>query len=57
MFRYIVQHITGMVSMVRNHFQKSSGPSKGKKIAPIATKSTKKPTKRKKSPVRAVKKA
>ena len=57
MFRRMVQHITGMVSMVRKHFQKSSGPSKGKKTATIAAKSTKKPTKRKKAPARAVKKA
>jgi hypothetical protein len=57
MFRSILRHVTGMVSMVRQRFQNSSGPSKGKKTATIATKSTKKPTKRKKSPVRAVKKA
>jgi len=31
MFRSILQHVTGMVSMVRKRFQKSSGPSKGKK--------------------------
>ena len=27
MFRSILQHVTGMVSMVRKRFQKSSGPS------------------------------
>ena len=54
MFRNILQHVTGMVSTLRQRFQKSSGPSKGKHTA---TASTKKPTKRKKSPGRAVKKA
>ena len=54
MFRNILQHVTGMVSTLRQRFQKSSGPFKGK---PTATASPKKPTKRKKSPVRAVKKA
>jgi hypothetical protein len=54
MFRNIVQHVTGMVSTLRQRFQKSSGPTKGKQTA---TASTKKPTKRKKASVRAVKKA
>jgi hypothetical protein len=53
MFRHIVQHVTGIVSTLRHRFQKSSGPFKGKQTA---TASTKKPTKRKQSPVRAVKK-
>ena len=54
MFRHIVQHVPGMVSTLRQRFQKSSGPFKGKQTA---TASTKKPTKRQQSPVRAVKKA
>jgi hypothetical protein len=54
MFRTIVQHVTGMVSTLRQRFQKSSGPSKTKKTV---TAVTKKRTKRKKSPVRAVKQA
>ena len=44
MFRNIWQHVTGMVSTLRQRFQKSSGPSKAKQTA---TASTKKPTKRK----------
>jgi hypothetical protein len=43
-----------MVSTLRQRFQQSAGPAKGKQTA---TASTKKPIKRKKSPVRAVKKA
>jgi len=54
MFRNIVQHVTGMVSTLRQRFQKSSGLSKTKKTV---TAVTKKPTRQKKSPVRAVKKA
>jgi hypothetical protein len=54
MLRHIVQHVTGMVSTLRQRFQKSSGPTKAKETVTAATK---KPTKRKKSPVRAVKKA
>jgi hypothetical protein len=54
MFRHIVQHVTGIVSTLRQRFQKSSRPSKTKKTVTAATK---KPTKRKKSPGRAVKKA
>jgi hypothetical protein len=54
MFRHIVQHVTGMVRTLRQRFQTSSGPAKGKHTATV---STKKPTKRKQSPVRAVKKA
>jgi hypothetical protein len=54
MFRTIVQHVTGMVSTLRQRFQQSSGPSKAKKTVTAATKQ---PTKRKKSPGRAVKKA
>ena len=54
MFRNIVQHVTRMVSTLRQRFQKSSGPTKAKKTV---TASTKKPTKRKQSPGRAVKKA
>jgi len=54
MFRHIVQHVTGIVSTLRHRFQTSSGPFKGKQTA---TASTKKSTKRKPSPVRAVKKA
>jgi hypothetical protein len=54
MFRNILQHVTGMVSTLRQRFQKSSGPSKAKKTVIAATK---KATKRKKSPGRAVKKA
>jgi hypothetical protein len=54
MFRNILQHVTGMVSTLRQRFQKSSGPAKGKHPA---TASMKKPTKRKHSPIRAVKKA
>jgi hypothetical protein len=54
MFRNILQHVTGMVSTLRQRFQKASGPSKAKKTV---TGATKKPTRRKQSPVRAVKKA
>ena len=54
MFRHIVQHVPGIVSTLRHRFQKSSGPSKAKKTVTAATK---KPTKRKQTPVRAVKKA
>jgi hypothetical protein len=54
MFRNMWQHVTGMVSTLRQRFQKSSGPSKAKKTVTAATK---KPTKRKQTPVRAVKKA
>ena len=54
MFWHIVQHGTGMVRTLRQRFQTSSGPAKGKHTA---TMSTKKPTKRKQSPVLAVKKA
>jgi hypothetical protein len=59
MFRNLLQHVTGMVSMVRKRLQKLSGPSKGKKTPTraTATKSTKKPTKRQKASVRVVKKA
>ena len=63
MFRNLWQHVTGMVSTLRQRFQKSSGPAKGKhpvrpaKGQQTATASTQKPTKRKKSPVRAVKRA
>ena len=52
MFRHILQQVTGMVRTLRQRFQKSSGPSKKTVIA-----ATKKATKRKKSPGRAVKKA
>ena len=31
MFRHILQHVTGMVRTLRQRFQKSSGPFKGKK--------------------------
>jgi hypothetical protein len=54
MFRHLWLHVTGMVSTLRQRFQKSSGPSKSKQTAMA---STKKPTQRKKSPARAVKKA
>jgi len=54
MFRHILQQVTGMVRTLRQRFQKSSGPSKAKKTVIAATK---KATKRKKSPGRAVKKA
>jgi hypothetical protein len=54
MFRHILQQVTGMVRNLRQRFQKSSGPSKAKKTVIAATK---KATKRKKSPGRAVKKA
>jgi len=52
MFRHIVQHVTGIVSTFRQRFQTSSGTAKGKHTATAS----KKPTK-KKSPVRALKKA
>ena len=54
MFRTILQHVTGMVRTLRHRFQKSAGTSKAKKTVTAATK---KPTTRKKSPVRTVKKA
>jgi len=56
MFRNILQQVTGMVRTLRQRypFQKSFGPSKAKKTVIAATK---KATKRKKSPGRAVKKA
>ena len=54
MFRNLVQQVTGLVRTLRQRFQQSSGPSKAKTTV---TASSKKLTKRKKSPVRAVKKA
>ena len=54
MFRHLWHHVTGMVRTLRQRVQQSSGPSQSK---PTATASTQKPTQRKQSPGRAVKKA
>src|SRR5712691_10570937 len=53
MFRNLVQHVTGLVHTLRQRFQQSPEPAKGK---PLTTAKSKKPTKRKKSPGRVVKK-
>jgi hypothetical protein len=54
MFRHILQQVTGLVRTLRQRFQKSPEPSK---VKPLTTAKSKKPTKRKKSPGRVVKKA
>jgi hypothetical protein len=54
MFRHLWHHVTGMVRTLRQRVQQASGPLQSK---PTTTTSTKKPTQRKHSPVRAVKKA
>ena len=54
MFRNLLQHVTGLVHTLRQRFQQSPEPAKGK---PLTTAKSKKLTKRKKSPGRVVKKA
>ena len=54
MFRNIFERVTGMVRTLRQRFQKSSEPVK---IKHLTTAKRKKPTKRKQSPRRMVKKA
>lgn len=54
MFRKIFERVTGMVRTLRQRFQKSSEPVK---VKHITTAKRKKPTKRKQSPKRMVKKA
>ena len=54
MFRNIFERVTGMVRTLRQRFQKSSEPVK---VKHITTAKRKKPTKRKQSPGRVVKKA
>jgi hypothetical protein len=54
MFRHILQHVTGLVRTLRQRFQQSPEPSQGN---PLTTAKSQKPTKRKKSPGRVVKKA
>ena len=54
MFRQLWHHVTGMLRTLRQRVQQASGPSRRN---PTATASTKTPTQRKQSPVRAVKKA
>ena len=54
MFRNIFERVTGMVRTLRQRFQKSSAPVK---VKHLTTAKRKKPTKRKQSPRRMVKKA
>ena len=54
MFRQLWHHVAGMLRTLRQRVQQASGPSQR---TPTATASTKKPTQRKHSPGRAVKKA
>jgi hypothetical protein len=54
MFRNIFERVTGLVRTLRQRFQQSSAPVK---VKHLTTAKRKKPTKRKQSPRRMVKKA